>query len=69
MDNYNQYSRMLNTSTTKSGIIQLARAMKRSYMEDPYSYSFCRPFRRMREVLEDITLDNFDIPYFPKKVS
>lgn len=60
---------MLNPTTSKSSIIRLAKAMKRCYLEDPLTYYRSGPFRQMQQVLEEVTLDNFVIPYFPKKVS
>lgn len=53
---------MFNQTTSKSSIIRLAKAMKRCYLEDPLTYFRSGPFKKMHDVLEEVTLNNFLIP-------
>lgn len=60
---------MLQSTTTKASLIQLARNMKRAYLESPKTYLWCSPFRTMQQLMEQITIENFSLPQFPSKVS
>jgi hypothetical protein len=60
---------MFNQTTSKSSIIRLAKAMKKCYLEDPLTCFRSGPFKKMHDVLEEVNLNNFLIPEFPKKVS
>lgn len=60
---------MLNSFTTKVNLIQLARAMKRSYIEDPLTYPRCPAFEKMKTLMANIRLENLILPSFPTKVS
>jgi hypothetical protein len=60
---------MLQSITSKASFIQLARSMKKAYIESPHNYFVCTPFQRMRHVIQGITIEHFSLPAFPPRIS